>query len=423
MKQIHFILLSVFILFQSCGTGDEQETKESDDEQKPIINQGIWRAVLTTQGQELPFNFEITKKGDEYFVEIINGEERLEAGNIKFKPEVGELSIPMHYFDAEIYGKYTEDRIEGFFIKNFADDYLIPLVAEFGKDYRFDPVDEQENKEIEGKWDVTFYKPSEDNRETHAIGIFESSKGKATGTFLTPTGDYRYLGGNTTASGINLSAFDGEHSYLFTAELQEDGSLKGEYFSGKGGYKTWIGIKNENAELPKEDLTFLKEGYDEVNFELPDLEGNLVTLDDEKYQNKVILLQIFGSWCPNCMDETNFLAPWYDRNKDRGVEIIGISYENKADFDYASKRVKKMIERLNVKYDFVLGGSRKQSEASATLPMLNKVFAFPTTIFIDRSGKVRKIHTGFSGPGTGVYYEEWVEEFNRFMDSLLDEPA
>jgi len=203
---------------------------------------------------------------------------------------------------------------------------------------------------------------------------------------------------------------------------------------GKGGYKTWIGIKNENAELPKEDLTFLKQGYDEVNFELPDLEGNLVTLDDEKYQNKVILLQIFGSWCPillqifgswcpNCMDETNFLAPWYDRNKDRGVEIIGISYENKADFDYASKRVKKMIERLNVKYDFVLGGSRKQPEASATLPMLNKVFAFPTTIFIDRSGKVRKIHTGFSGPGTGVYYEEWVEEFNRFMDSLLDEPA
>ena len=207
---------------------------------------------------------------------------------------------------------------------------------------------------------------------------------------------------------------------MFLAELQEDGSLKGEFFSGKGGYRTWTAFKNPDAELPSpEELTFLKEGYDKIEFTMPDLNRNPVSLDDPKYQGKVIILQIFGSWCPNCMDETKFLAPWYDSNKDRGVEIIGLAYENKEDFDYASKRVKKMVEKLKINYDFLIAGGRASDKASLTLPMLNKVFIYPTTIFIDRSGKVRRIHSGFSGPGTGKYYDQFVEDFGQFMDQLL----
>ena len=46
------------------------------------------------------------------------------------------------------------------------------------------------------------------------------------------------------------------------------------------------------------------------------------------------MLQLSGTWCPNCKDETKFLAPWYEKNKDRGVEIIGLAYEKKADRAY-----------------------------------------------------------------------------------------
>ena len=169
------------------------------------------------------------------------------------------------------------------------------------------------------------------------------------------------------------------------------------------------------------ELTYLKEGNKKIEFSFPDLDRNLVTLNDEKYKNKVVILQILGTWCPNCMDETVFLADWYRKNSDKGVEIIGLAYENKNNFDYAKKRVEIMKDKLNANYDFVIAGTSSVKSASASLPMLNKVVSFPTTIIIDKKGKVRRIHTGFSGPATGIYYEEFVDDFNQFVNKLIEE--
>jgi hypothetical protein len=121
------------------------------------------------------------------------------------------------------------------------------------------------------------------------------------------------------------------------------------------------------------------------------------------------------------MDETKFLAPWYKENSNRGVEIIGLAYERKADFTYASERVKKMIDKFNVPYDFVIAGTNNKDAAAKTLPQLNKIVAFPTTIFIGKDGKVKKIHTGFTGPGTGLYYDQFVQHFNETVNELLSE--
>jgi hypothetical protein len=121
------------------------------------------------------------------------------------------------------------------------------------------------------------------------------------------------------------------------------------------------------------------------------------------------------------MDETKFLKSWYDENQDRGVEILALAYEAKSDFDYAKGRVLKMKRKLGVNYDFVIAGTSNKQEASKTLPMLNSISSFPTTIFIDKTGLVRRIHTGFTGPGTGVYYDDFIKEFNLTVDELLDE--
>ena len=208
--------------------------------------------------------------------------------------------------------------------------------------------------------------------------------------------------------------------------MKNDSVLKGQYWSGKTGYKTFIAIKNPTAKLPDPNgLTFLKDGYDKVSFSFPGLDGKTGSLDAKKYDNKVIILQIFGTWCPNCMDETKFLSGWYDQNRDRGVEIIGLAYENKrhgkADFQYAKSRVNKMKTKYQVNYDFLIAGTSSTKSASESLPMLSKVISFPTTIFIDREGNVRRIHSGFSGPATGKYYDEFIDEFNFFMNNLLEE--
>ena len=147
----------------------------------------------------------------------------------------------------------------------------------------------------------------------------------------------------------------------------------------------------------------------------------MVSLDDPKYQDKVVIVQVLGTWCPNCMDETRFLAQWYKEHKDKDVAIIGLAYEKKDDFEYASKRVKQMAEKLDAGYDFLIAGTPDKESTSRTLPMLNHIMSFPTTIFIDKKGTVRKIHTGFYGPGTGEYYTEFVQEFNAFTRELMEE--
>jgi thiol-disulfide isomerase/thioredoxin len=255
-----------------------------------------------------------------------------------------------------------------------------------------------------------------------SVGVFEQQGNKLTGTVLTRTGDYRYLEGMVDGKEMKLSAFDGEHAYLLTATIQGDSLTNGKFWSGKAKGRSWSAIKDPDAALPDPaSLTYLKKGYDKIDFRFPGAESGTVSLQDPKYKNKVVILQLSGTWCPNCMDETKFLAPWYEKNKYRGVEIIGLAYEKKPDLDYARERVQKMKQRLNVGYDYAIAGTADNESASKSLPMLNQVMSFPTTIFIDRAGKVRKIHTGFSGPGTGRYYTDFVEEFNLFVDKLINE--
>ncbi|HEU5148453.1 MAG TPA: TlpA disulfide reductase family protein, partial [Chryseosolibacter sp.] len=273
--------------------------------------------------------------------------------------------------------------------------------------------------DFSGTFDVTF---NHEKDTTRAVALFNQNGNKVTGTFMTPTGDYRFLEGSAAGNQLQLSTFDGNHLYLFRGSMQEDGSIAGEFFSGKSWHEQWIAVKNNEAALPDaESLTYLKEGYDRISFTFPDVNGKPVSLDDERFDNKVVILQLLGTWCPNCMDETRFLAPWYDENKDRGVEIIGLAYERKPDFNYASGRVKKMAEKMNVHYELLIAGTDDKKKAAETLPMLNAVVAFPTTIFIGKDGQVKKIHTGFNGPGTGKYYEQFREQFNQTVNALLKE--
>ncbi|HYG18650.1 MAG TPA: TlpA disulfide reductase family protein [Ohtaekwangia sp.] len=390
-----------------------------EKEMKSGLKTGTWRGVIVIQGHDLPFGLEIvTDSGGGYDAYIINASERLLLDEVSVHND--SVDIGLHIFDANIRAKIDGNKLEGLFIKNYEQDYKLPFRAVHGETFRFEPVaGGKAVPDFGGKYAVTFL---HENDTTPAVALFTQSGDSVTGTFLTPTGDYRYLQGNVVDDTLKLSTFDGNHAYLFTATKRNDGTLEGEYLSGKTWQEMWIGVKNENATLPDAaTLTYLKPGYDRIAFTFPDVKGKKISLDDDAYKNKVVILQLFGTWCPNCMDETRFLAPWYETNKERGVAIIGLAYERKDDFNYASTRVKKMIDKLDVGYDFVIAGTNDKEKASQTLPMLNAVMAFPTTIFIGKDGKVKEIHTGFSGPGTGIYYEQFVQHFNETVNELLSE--
>jgi thiol-disulfide isomerase/thioredoxin len=410
MKSFGYSLVCAVVLLGCMPKGTDDAS----------LKTGIWRATMAVQGHELPFGLEIvTDKTGGYDLYVLNANERLLLDEVTIEGDT--LNATLHIFDANIKAKINDGELHGYFVKNYDPGYKHAFRATYGETYRFAVKKNQNVTDFSGTYATTFLQGQD---TTIAVGIFKQQGDSVTGTFLTPTGDYRYLQGNVVDDTLHLSAFDGNHAYLFTAYKLDDNTLSGQFYSGKAWHETWTAIKDENAKLPDaESLTFLKEGYDKIAFSFPDANGKKISLEDEKYKNKVVILQLSGSWCPNCMDETKFLSPWYDQNKDRGIEIVALAYERKDDFAYASERVKKMVSKMNVHYDYVIAGTNDKEKAALTLPMLNKVVAFPTTIFIGKDGKVKKIHTGFSGPGTGVYYDQFIQDFNETVNELLQEKS
>ena len=130
-----------------------------------------------------------------------------------------------------------------------------------------------------------------------------------------------------------------------------------------------------------------------------------------------------GTWCPNCLDESNYYAQYYNNNKDKAIEFVALAFEYAKTEEVAFKNIKRLKDRVGINYPILLAqtGTTSKSKANEKLPMLNNVLSYPTSIFIDKNGKVRKIHTGFNGPATGEKFTEFKEEFTTFMDKLLAE--
>jgi peroxiredoxin len=370
-------------------------------------------------GPAIAVNLDVVKnRTGSVDVYILNAGERLLLDEVSLERD--SVRMNLHMFDAQLRAKNFGDSLSGYFELNYSAGYRIPFKAAFSQDYRFVSRDKSATTQTDfsGRYAVQFFNEKD---TTRAVGIIKQQGNYAEGSFLTPSGDHRFLEGNVINDTLHLSTFDGNHAYLYRVTKVNDSTLSGEQWLGRSRYRKWAGIKNDKAQLPDpEALTYLKPGFDKIEFKFPNANGDSVSLNDARFKDKVVIIQIMGSWCPNCMDETRFLAPWYEKNQSRGVEIIGLSYERKPEFSYASARVKKMIEKQKIPYEVLIAGVYDVEKASATLPQLNKVSVWPTTIFIGRDGKVKHIHTGYSGPGTGADYEEQVQRFNTVVNELLE---
>ncbi|MCB9190211.1 MAG: redoxin domain-containing protein [Flavobacteriales bacterium] len=378
---------------------------------------GKWLFSLDLGGTILPFNAEMILEEDAVQFYAINGEERIRADEFEVIKDSFFVRLPV--FNTALIGKITEEGIIGSYHDySRSGEYLIPFEATRSFENRFDDLSEP-TIEVTGKWKVLF-SPGSDS-EYEAIGQFQQLGARATGTFLTTTGDYRYLEGNVSGDSLFLSCFDGSHAFLFKARISGD-SIYGNFWSGRHWQENWTGNRDEAFDLPDpETLTFLKPGYESLDFSFQNLKGETVSISDSAYQDKVVIVQIMGSWCPNCKDETAYLVSLHEKFKDQGLEVIALAFEKSDNNATNVKSLERLVDHFNVPYKVLLAGTASKKEAAAKLPMLNHVLSFPTSIYIDRTGKVRKIHTGFSGPGTGEYYQEFVEETDRFVTQLLIE--
>ena len=385
------------------------------------LKTGIWRGALkTAAGQEIPFNFDVTNTGNKQELAVINSTERFKVTDVTEKGDSVFIKMPL--FDSEFKLTQTGDKLQGQFIKHLADkDVPVEFTATAATPYRFFKDAEKPAFNVTGRWRAIMGEG--DGRDT-TVGEFKQTGAKVTGTFLTTTGDYRFLEGTVAGNQLYLSCFDGGHAFLFTAKIEDDNTLSdGKFYSGATSIDVWTAVRNEYAKLPDAySLTALKPGYKKLDFNFKDLNGKPVSLNDSRFKNKVVIVQILGSWCPNCMDETAYMVNYYKKYHPKGVEVVGLAYERTTDFARSQKTLAQLKNRFDIKYPLLITGyTSNKIETAKSLPMLTKVVGFPTTIIIDKSGDVRKIHTGFSGPGTGIYYTEFISEFEKLTDDLLAE--
>jgi len=389
--------------------------------------EGTWRAVLTSPGGELPFQLKIDGQG----AVIHNGQEVVPFSSVE--RDGSRVVLRMEGYDSAIHatwegpgtpltGEWIRTRPEG------KQDRL-PFTATAGDRRRFLPAGQPAvpgaPSSVAGTWAVTF---TDDDGQEPARGEFTQEGRTVTGTFLTPTGDYRFLAGDYEGGVLRLSCFDGAHAFLFRAEAGSEATLRGDFWSRGTYHATWTArrIDADSGEdgLPdKFETVGLTNDEGRLQFTFPDLDGAPVSLSDQRFAGDVVLVSVFGTWCPNCNDEAPILARWHRDYREQGLQIIGLAYEFTGDVERDRRMVRLYAERHGLEFPLLLAGVNDKTAAGETLPDLTAVLAYPTTIFVGRDGRVRRIYSGFEGPGTGEHHQRLVARMEAIIEELLAEPA
>lgn len=406
-----FVTLSL-LPFSNYGQGTSQKNI-----QLALKGESHWRGVFKlSNGQEVPFNFLVKSAPGTSKIYFLNAGEEFEGGKIT---QTGDsLFVSFDQFDNEFALGIENNILSGTLRRQDQKGNPIAVRAEPNNKTRFPETKNQPEGNISGTYDVRFELPN--GKEEKAVGLFTQDGKKLKATFLKVTGDSRYLDGIVDGNRFYLSSFIGSSPVYYKGSFTKENKISGEIVGQRGSQK-FSASPDENAALPDAySLTFIKDGYSDFDFSFPNLQGKMVSLKDEKYKNKVVVVAIGGTWCPNCIDEAAFLSPWYAKNKNRGVEVISLQYERQADPAYVNKAITAFKNRFNIQYEQLFAGIADKQKVAESLPALNTFLSFPTTIFIGKDGKVDKIHTGFTGPATGRYYEEFKKEFEEEISKLLN---
>jgi thiol-disulfide isomerase/thioredoxin len=427
---------------------------------------GPWRAWLDSPGGELPFGLHVRVivRGKEvrWSAELLNGEERIAVPSVTWNAKDKQFILDMPHYDSKITATVSADgkTMDGRWRKRRGLDrwadmpfharfYMPPPDLEIGVlervvAPRFLPLPDSVHPDpnalappvagtspapAEAKPLATYWRMKFESSADAAAGVFkEHADARVTGTILTTLGDYRYLAGRRDGNRIRLSCFDGAHAFLFDAQLQTDGNLQGLFYSGDSWQDPWVATQNDSFS-PENAFAdaLLADGIDSsaplslAGLEYVGLDGKKRALEDSELHGTVTIISLFGSWCPNCNDEAAFFAELDRRYRSRGLRIIGLGFELTGEQERDLEQLKRFRDRWKLKYPLLLAGTANKKKAQAAFPLLAEVKSFPTAIILDHDGRVRKIHSGFSGPATGKWHVYMKASYEQLILELLKE--
>lgn len=383
----------------SCNSNSGESKTDTD----PL---GTYRIeMLLNDSTSLPFNLALTKHNSIVKAQLFNADETISSEEVNLTGDSLLITLPV--FGSKLSFKILDNNtLDGVFTSpNRPSDYKIKLAGKKeGK--RFDAT----STPFSGRYKATFGNDSTDL----AIGIFNFKNGNVHATFATETGDYRFIEGVVENGKLKMSCFDGAHAFYFDAIVKGDSLVNGNFYSGNHYQTTWNAAKNNDFQLTAAtNLTSVLDGTAIIN---KNINGFAIPVSTAK----ITAVQILGTWCPNCMDESRFYATTlYPEYKNKGLEIVGLAFEYHGSDSIINARIERFKRDLGIEYPILIAGTDNKSVASDMFPQLSKIISFPSTIFLNQKGEVLRIHTGFYGPGTGEYYDEYIKETREFLDSHL----
>jgi len=373
---------------------------------------GSWRAALDLAGGPLPFILEIREERGGLGGKICNGPSCTDLSGITRQGD--SVVLELADYAATISVRHRGDSLVGTY-RNVGNrgPRAIPFRAGRGR-WPTPAVP----RALLGSWDATF---TSDGRSSPRVFEFRKGVMGLEAIYLANSGDYGLFWGGAAATGdsFHVAHFDGAFVYMITGRLTGD-TLRGLFHAGARTQTSYVAVRSTGkphlfapTELTRADTLH------PFRFAFPDLDGRLVTNQDPRFRNKVVVIDIFGTWCPTCHDAAPSLVRLDRDFHDRGVELVGLAYEVSGDSTIDNPLIRRFRDKFQIPYLLLRAGINVVEATAASLPQLSGFTAYPTTIFLGRDGRVKEVYAGFRGPTTGAQHSKQVEDMRRIVERLL----
>jgi thiol-disulfide isomerase/thioredoxin len=378
---------------------------------------GRWDGTLTVNGAQIPFRFEISGDGSSIQGTFFNGEDRFNSTSGKL--DKGSLTLAWDYYASRLEATAKDGALDGKYTQAGRTDRNVFLFH--ATRYAPEKAAAGDAPSIAGQWVI----PNKSAKGELAWRFLVRQSGAdVSAAILRVDGDTGAITGRYRDGKFVLSHFDGLRPALMEITIAQDGSLE-IVQNGQFGKSTLTAVRAEEARakgLPEptdpDHHTSVKDLLEPFRFSFPDLNGRLVSNTDSRFEGKVVMVNITGSWCPNCHDEAPFLAETYKKYRNEGLEIVALNFEE-ADQLANPTRLRAFIQKYGIEYPVLLCG--EPGDAKDKLTQAVNWNSWPTTFFLGRDGRVRSVHAGFPSNGSGQLYEQAKKDFTGEVERLLHE--
>jgi thiol-disulfide isomerase/thioredoxin len=376
---------------------------------------GLWDATISFGGQDIPFRLQIAGDGSNIKGWLFNGEDKVVASGASFHD--GSLVLNFDSYAAKLEAKLQDGALVGQYGPMLKKNY--PITAHR---HQAAASSSASAPSINGLWEVAV--KSSKGEQAWRLIVQQKSASNVSAAILRVDGDTGALTGSYKDGKFVLSHFSGGRPALMVLTPASDGTLAINMTDLHGSSQmtaTRPDVARAKGLPPPTDPdhhTSVKDASEPFKFSFPDLNGKIVSNADARFQGKVVLVNITGSWCPNCHDEAPFLAELYRKYRSQGLEVVALSFEE-GDQLTNPVRLRAFMKEYGIDYTVLLGGTPDDRDAKLTQPV--NLNSWPTTFFLGRDGRVRFVHAGFPGPASGELYRQAAHEFEAQVENLLAE--